>query len=65
MRHVSRKQSNPVGLLILIVTVIVAYPLAIANGFAPKSSVETIQLQSNLVNATLPYNVILPSDYRT
>src|SRR5436853_1864154 len=31
---------------------------------AQKSSVETVQFQSNLVNATLPYNVILPPDYR-
>ena len=65
MRHVSRQQSNPVGLLILIVAVIVAYPLAIASGSIPPTSVETIQLQSKLVNATLPYNVILPGDYRT
>lgn len=32
---------------------------------AQNSSVQTIQLQSQLVNATLPYNVILPPDYRT
>ena len=32
---------------------------------AQRSSVETIQFQSKLVNATLPYNVILPPDYRT
>ena len=65
MRHVSRQQSNPVGLLILIVAVIVAYPLAIASGSIPPTSVETIQLRSKLVNATLPYSVILPADYRT
>src|SRR5947208_3962488 len=32
---------------------------------AQKSLVETVQFQSKLVNATLPYNVILPPDYRT
>ena len=32
---------------------------------AQNASVETIQFQSKLVNATLPYNVILPPDYRT
>src|SRR5947209_2627901 len=32
---------------------------------AQKSSVETVQFQSKLVNATLPYNVILPPGYRT
>ena len=41
------------------------YPLASASGSVPIVSVETIQLQSKLVNATLPYNVILPADYRT
>jgi len=33
---------------------------ALANG-----RVETIRFQSKLINATLPYNVILPSDYNT
>jgi S-formylglutathione hydrolase FrmB len=32
---------------------------------AQSSSVQTIQLQSQLVNTTLSYNVILPPDYRT
>src|SRR5712692_9422717 len=31
---------------------------------AQSASVETVQFQSKLVNATLPYNVILPPDYR-
>src|SRR5436305_14483740 len=31
---------------------------------AQRSSVETIQFQSKLINATLPYNVILPPGYR-
>jgi len=31
---------------------------------AQKASVETVQLQSKLVGATLPYNVILPAGYR-
>ena len=48
-----------------IAVVIQVYPLAIASGSVPATSVETIQLQSKLVNATLPYNVILPADYRT
>ena len=34
-------------------------------GRAQNASVQTIQLQSRLINATLPYNVILPPDYRT
>ncbi len=31
---------------------------------AQKTSVETVQFQSKLTNATLPYNVILPAEYR-
>jgi putative tributyrin esterase len=31
---------------------------------AQSASVETVQFQSNLTNATLPYNVILPPGYR-
>jgi len=31
---------------------------------AQSARVETVQFQSKLVNATLPYNVILPPDYR-
>jgi S-formylglutathione hydrolase FrmB len=31
---------------------------------AQNSSVQTVQLQSKLVNTTLAYNVILPPDYR-
>jgi putative tributyrin esterase len=34
-------------------------------GHAQNASVQTVQLQSKLINATLPYNVILPPDYRT
>jgi S-formylglutathione hydrolase FrmB len=29
------------------------------------AAVETVQFHSDLINATLPYNVILPADYRT
>ena len=34
------------------------------NAQAQTGSVETVQFHSTLVNATLPYNVILPRDYR-
>jgi len=34
------------------------------TAMAQRSPVETIQFHSNLANATLPYNVILPPDYR-
>lgn len=55
---------------LLIAAFIQVYPRAIASGsvtnpdYVSKASVETIQLQSKLVNATLPYNVVLPADYR-
>lgn len=32
---------------------------------AQNASVQTVQFQSKLVNATLPYSVVLPPDYRT
>jgi putative tributyrin esterase len=38
------------------------HPLAAASG--PLPAVETIQFRSALVGKTLPYNVILPRDYR-
>ena len=49
-----------------------SYPLATASGSVPSGSlpsasvpsIETIQFQSKLVSATLPYSVILPPDYR-
>src|SRR6266480_7310999 len=39
--------------------------LLVPGAHAQKTSVETVQFQSKLVNATLPYNVVLPPDYRT
>jgi putative tributyrin esterase len=39
--------------------------LAPLISYAQSPSVETVQFQSQLINATLPYNVILPPDYRT
>ena len=38
------------------------YPLATASGSV--ASIETVQFHSQLVNTTLPYNVILPPGYR-
>ena len=39
--------------------------ILLAPLISPAQTVETVQFQSKLVNATLPYNVILPPDYRT
>ena len=45
--------------------VLVAIFLCLApTAHAQSASVETVQFQSKLTNATLPYNVILPRDYR-
>ena len=63
--HEPSLQGRNRPLLILVVVVMGAYSLATARGSVPAASVETIQLQSKLLNATLPYNVILPADYRT
>ena len=38
--------------------------LSALMSYGQRASVETVQFQSQLVNATLPYNVILPPDYR-
>jgi S-formylglutathione hydrolase FrmB len=40
----------------------IEYPLVTASGSV--ASVETVQFKSSLVNAILPYNVILPPGYR-
>ncbi len=47
-------------LFTLIAVVVLLNSVAWAN-----SRVETVRLQSKLVNATLPYNVILPADYNS
>ncbi len=54
--------------LILFVMVGLAptpYPPADATGSAPRVSIGTVHFHSTLINATLPYEVILPRDYRT
>ena len=43
---------------------IAAVFLLTLTSHAQRASVETVQFQSQLVNATLPYNVILPPGYR-
>src|SRR5436853_4870660 len=44
------------AMLVILLAPLIAY--------AQNPSVETIQFQSKLINTTLPYNVILPPDYR-
>ena len=46
------------------ITLLAAFFLFALTVQAQKTSVETVQFQSKLTNATLPYNVILPADYR-
>ena len=67
------KHLKPVKLLVFLVWLLALpiglgrYPLATASGSVPIGSVpavETVQFQSKLTNAALPYNVILPPDYR-
>src|SRR5437660_12850816 len=68
-RNYSRGLFRSVKLALLIACAVSIYPLASASGSVPvgspaAASVETIQFHSQLVNATLPYNVILPPGYR-
>jgi putative tributyrin esterase len=46
------------------ITLLAVFFLFTLTAQAQSSSVETVQFQSKLTNATLPYNVILPPDYR-
>lgn len=46
------------------VTLLASFFLLTLTVHAQRASVETIHFQSKLVNTTLPYNVILPPDYR-
>ena len=46
----------------VLLTAILCCALNVANA---KGRVETIKFQSKLVNATLPYSVVLPTDYET
>ena len=66
MKRFSRKR-NLIALFVFVFVFMQVYPLATptCRGSVPGTSVETIQLQSKLVNTILPYNVILPADYRT
>lgn len=64
----TRHSQKTLRTLLIAALIIAAWrcPLAIATSpaTAQSASVQTVQLQSKLVNATLPYNVILPADYR-
>jgi S-formylglutathione hydrolase FrmB len=47
---------------LILLTAILCCTLNLANA---KGRIETIQFQSKLINATLPYSVVLPTDYDT
>jgi S-formylglutathione hydrolase FrmB len=49
------------ALLILILV----FPVQALAGHRSAASVETIPFSSKLINTRLPYNVILPRDYKT
>jgi len=56
-------QTNRVIRLFEVAALFILLAPSISN--AQWASVETVQLQSKLVNATVPYNVVLPRDYRS
>lgn len=47
-----------------VLALLATISVASFTAHAQRASVETIQFQSKLINATLPYNVILPPGYR-
>ena len=49
----------------LLIRLILLSFLLCSSAATADARVETVQFQSKLVNATLPYNVILPTDYDT
>ncbi|MDX6289090.1 MAG: putative tributyrin esterase [Blastocatellia bacterium] len=68
--HIPFATKQPIVWFVALLTFgfsLYGYPLATAGGSAPTPvpSVETVQFQSQLVNAALPYNVILPPAYRS
>lgn len=46
-------------------SVVIVVTLFLSSSLSANGRVETVRLQSKLINATLPYNVILPADYAT
>jgi putative tributyrin esterase len=61
MQHRSIFSYRLTRCFLLAAIAVLIFPL-ISYGQTP--SVETVQFQSKLINAALPYNVILPPDYR-
>src|ERR1051325_7098312 len=59
MKPLRISQKIDKALLTLFTLLLLALPSQAQTG-----AIETVQFQSNLINATLPYNVILPPDYR-
>jgi S-formylglutathione hydrolase FrmB len=60
------KRAASLCLLVFLIAVGFGQPIfSIATASGSVSSIETIQFRSTLVGKTLPYNVILPRDYRT
>ena len=53
---------NKIPKQLTLITAILCCALSVANA---KGRVETIKFQSKLVNANLPYSVVLPTDYDT
>src|SRR5437588_2797336 len=58
------KVQRSLALVIAVTLGRLIYPLATASAAVPSSRIETIQFHSELINKVLPYDVILPPDYR-
>lgn len=66
MNRILFSNRHMLALFLMIVALVPAlYPRAHVSGSAPRISADAVQFHSALINATLPYEVILPRDYRT
>ena len=59
MKHLRLSQNIDKAFITVLALLVFALPSQ-----AQTASVETVHFHSNLINETLPYNVILPPDYR-
>ena len=61
--QVPEQLRNHIRFLLLFVTLSVVLGGPLSSQISAKARVDTVQFRSELINATLPYNVLLPSDY--
>jgi len=55
--------TNSIRTRILLVSLAAILTIVFSTSSSARSRVDTVQFHSELINATLPYNVLLPADY--